>query len=220
MAGKKAKNPAVLMGDIIASRAYEDAASLHKAFNAGVRAFNKRYGKAIVSPLTITLGDEFQGLVCDLQTAFRIAHGMRLHFLIEGVACRFVVSNGAVETKINAKEAWNMMGPGLAKARERLGDKQDPSAYRFVCEEEPLLEGALNTFGYALSEIETDWTETQLKYVAAHFADEEKSYEDLAGVFGVSGRNVYKVMNAARMHLYERQLNSVGEVLAHLDGED
>ena len=219
MARKSEKNPAVLMGDIIASSAYEDMEALHKGFNAGVRRFQKRHGKEIVSPLTITLGDEFQGLVRDLQTAFRMAHGMRLHFLVEGIACRFVMSNGAVETRINVKEAWNMMGPGLAKARERLGDKQDPSAYRFVCEGAPLLESALNTFGYTLTEIEADWTDTQMDYVSAHFSETEKSYADLAEAFGVSARNVYKVMNAAKMHLYERQLKSIGEVLAHLDGQ-
>ncbi len=219
MAPRDRKNPAVLMGDIVASGAYEEPDALHKTFNAGVRAFNKTRAKEIVSPLTITLGDEFQGLVKDLAAGFRIAHGMRLHFLAQGVACRFVLGNGAVETKINKKEAWNMMGPGLTKARERLSDKQDPSAYRFVCEDAPLLERALDTFGYTMTAIETDWTDTQLDYVAASFADEEKSYADLAEAFGVSTRNVYKVMNAANMPLYERQLESIGAVLAHLDGE-
>ena len=69
-----------------------------------------------------------------------------------------------------------------------------------------------------MTAIETDWTDTQLDYAAAAFADREKSYADLAEAFGVSTRNVYKVMNAANMPLYERQLESIAAVLAHLDG--
>ena len=53
----------VLMGDLVRSERAPAPEALHDAFNRAVAQENRRHADVIVSPLTITLGDEFQGLV-------------------------------------------------------------------------------------------------------------------------------------------------------------
>lgn len=206
------------MGDIVESGKAESTKELHRKFNRGVAKFNKKYGDEIVSPLTITLGDEFQGLVDRLSNAFNIMHETRLHFLGQNIKTRFVLGRAFIKTRINPEKAWNMMGPGLAEARKRLNDKSDPSAYRFSFGETPVLENNLNAMGYVLTDIEDGWTETQRDYVLYVFANEKKKLADIAEKLNVSERNIYKVLKAAKMSLYERQLDAVRSTLAHLDG--
>ena len=64
---------AVVMGDLVASEAASSRRALHRTFNAAIDTANAAFAAALASPLTITLGDEFQGLAGDLPTAMRIA---------------------------------------------------------------------------------------------------------------------------------------------------
>lgn len=208
---------AVLMGDLVESRAARSPRRLHAAFNAGVTSFNAAHGAAVVSPLTITLGDEFQGLVRSLAEAFELMHAMRLHFMEEGVNCRFVLGAATVETAVNLERAWNMMGAGLSEARELLNAKDDPNAYRFSLPAAPLLQTSLNTHGYTLTYIEHLWTDTQRAYFSKVLRRGNTTYAALAESIGVSVRNLHNVLRAGHRELYERQLQTVRPALAALD---
>ena len=56
--------------DLVASTAHPDQRQLHRDFNRAIEAANARYADRLVSPLTITLGDEFQGLATSLRAGF------------------------------------------------------------------------------------------------------------------------------------------------------
>ncbi len=71
---------AVIMGDIIGSQNVIDVQKMHRLFNEVITEINKEYEDDILSPLTITLGDEFQGLISNLYNAFEIASRMRFFF--------------------------------------------------------------------------------------------------------------------------------------------
>ncbi|GJL93183.1 SatD family protein [Hyphococcus sp.] len=211
------KHAAILMGDIVASSAHPDPKALQKEFAAGVALMNKEFAAQIRSPLTITLGDEFQGVVETLATAFDIAHRMRILFLMQGIECRFVVGAGEISTKVNAKKAWNMMGPGLAAVRERLNSMDDENAYDFVLAGDPILSEFIEIFAKTMTEIERNWTKTQLAYMGAYYLKENRSAVNLAKAFKVTGRNVYKVIDAAKLKLYEEQLKGVTIILRQND---
>jgi len=219
MTARKKRPMAILMGDLVASGKAKSPAALHRKFNAGVAAINKSHGDALLSPLTITLGDEFQGVADSLSSAFSIMHEMRLRFLSQDVRCRFVLGYGEIATKLNPDKAWNMMGPGLTQTRAALDDKREPGAYRFVLPGRAVFEAALDTFGYTMTEIESDWSDTQFSYVHFALTNRNKTNLEIAEKFGVSDRNVYKVLRAAKFKLYEKQVETIMMILAHLDGE-
>jgi len=208
---------AVLMGDIVKSRSAGSPRALHRTFNSAIDHFNERYEGRLASPLTITLGDEFQGLLATLSDAFELLHRLRLYLLDRTLDCRFVLGQVRLATPLNAERAWNMMGEGLSEARQMLGDKADLNAYRFSLPAQGLLQDLLNTQGFTLSYVESQWTRTQQRYFDRLSSRGEQTMAELAGTLEVSERNLYNVLRAGHRELYERQLGSIRRALAALD---
>ncbi|MGR3364940.1 MAG: SatD family protein [Maritimibacter harenae] len=207
----------VLMGDLVRSERAPEPEALHDAFNRAVAEENRRHADVIVSPLTITLGDEFQGLVATLEDTARLARRLRLGLLAEGIDCRFVIGQAALNTPVNAERAWNMMGPGLARARETLEEKAHGLTYRFTLFEAPMTERLLNAIGAGLSVIERGWTDRQ----RADIADliEGQGVDEIAARRGVTRHSVYKVRSAGDYDAYAMQWAAVEAALAGIDAE-
>jgi hypothetical protein len=207
---------AVLMGDIVGSERAASFKAVHRAFNKAVAKANAINAEHIASPLTITLGDEFQGLLTGFVHAWDAAVELRLELLMAGIPCRFVVGAAKLETPVNTKEAWNMMGTGLSAARDKLNDKRTTSAYRFSFPDASLEELLLDAVGDALTQVEDAWTGTQLEYYSKSRAATRGNAE-VARKLGVSARSLYKVLHAGRADFHRRQLQAVRSALTQLD---
>ena len=216
MCPAKPSSYAVLMGDIVGSERAPSVPAVHRTFNKAVSNANELYADHIASPLTITLGDEFQGLLTAFVHAWDTAVALRLELLVAGISCRFVVGVATLKTPLNRKEAWNMMGTGLSAARDKLNDKRTTSAYRFSFPDAPVEELLLDTVGDALTQVEGAWTPTQLQYYSKSRAA-KRGNADVARKLGVSARSLYKVLHAGRADVHRRQLQAIRSALTQLD---
>ena len=83
---------------------------------------NQQFKSQIISPLTITLGDEFQGIVDTVQTLFELVFFLEEQRIEAGYTfqLRYSLVYGEIETKVNTKIAYEMYGSGLTQAREGL----------------------------------------------------------------------------------------------------
>lgn len=205
---------AVVMGDLIGSQEAPSIPILHQQFNAAVDGTNSLYSDVLVSPLTITLGDEFQGLCINLEVGLQIIRELRARLLENGVPCRFVLGLVQLDTPINASRAWNMMGTGLAACRDRLEDKRDPNAYRFEVVNEPELQALIEAVGAGLTEIEVGWTGRQREIV---LASRELTAASLASRLGMSVQTIYKIRRAGRFDLYEGHWQALNLMMRKLD---
>jgi hypothetical protein len=212
----KRSSYAVLMGDIVGSERAPSLQAIHRTFNKAVGNANEVEAAHIASPLTITLGDEFQGLLTAFVHAWDTAVALRLELLSAGIPCRFVVGVATLKTPLNRKEAWNMMGTGLSAARDKLNDKRTTSAYRFSFPDAPVEELLLDTVGDALTQIEDAWTPTQLEYYSKSRAAKRGNAE-VARKLGVSARSLYKVLHAGRADVHKRQIQAIRTALTQLD---
>ncbi len=201
-----------IMGDLIGSEHAVSVDSLHATFNDAVDAINSEYRTTLTSPLTITLGDEFQGLCASLSDGLSIVRDLRQRLSAKATPCRFVLGVVTLKTAINHDRAWNMMGPGLATARERLADKRDPNAYRFSLPDHRLVADLLDALGYTVTSIEEGWTARQQQVVT-----DGRSVAKVAEVFGVTPRNIYKVREAAHFKLYESVWQAMTAAIRALD---
>lgn len=197
-----------VMGDLVSSESVTSRAQLHQNFNNAVSAVNAQFAVNLSSPLTITLGDEFQGLTLQAAEALRIVLALRLRLLRAGVLCRFVIGPVDLATPLNKDRAWNMMGDGLAQARERLNDKKDGNAYRFSFYQDKPLSRLLEAVGKALTLTEEGWTPTQASYVLSHILD-GADVPEIAAKNEVSERAVYKVLAAANLGFYQDQVEAL-----------
>lgn len=115
----------ILMGDVIKSRE-QDPPELVESFKSLIASCNRNLRQQILSPYTITLGDEFQGVAGSLRGLLDSI------FYLEEVRIkrcysfklRFVAHYGEISTPLNTKIAYSMMGPGLTRARELLSVKR------------------------------------------------------------------------------------------------
>jgi len=122
---KKQHSYPIFMGDVVNSSDY-DGEVLSKGLKELVDSTNKKFGKAILSPLTITLGDEFQGILSS------VSSGIDLLFHLEEELLRtepdfklhYVLLLAKIETEINPDIAYEMMGKGLTEARKMLSSKK------------------------------------------------------------------------------------------------
>lgn len=115
----------IVMADVISSREREPA-QLMTEFENLVATANEVLSDGIMSPLTITLGDEFQGVVRSLHDAVRAMIWLeeaRLKGEFTSML-RYVVHYGEIATPLNQAIAHGMLGSGLAEARQELSDKR------------------------------------------------------------------------------------------------
>lgn len=206
----------VLMGDIVGSEDAQATRALHAAFNAAIDDQNDRHmGTALVSPLTITLGDEFQGLATGLRAAFGIATDVRRTLLSDGIDCRFVIGEVRVETPINPDRAWNMLGPGFGRARDKLNEKKRDTFYRFSLDGAAEVEVMLDALGAGLSLIEREWTDQQREDIAALLRGD--SAKEIAQRRDVSVHSVYKVRASGNYDVYVQQWDAIARGLDAID---
>jgi hypothetical protein len=111
----------ILMADIVRSRE-APAKALLTGFRKIVDGANTRFRTDILSPLTITLGDEFQGVVKSVEAGLRMMVWLEEEKLAAPTpfALRYVFRRGLIETALNRQRAHAMLGPGLTSARAQL----------------------------------------------------------------------------------------------------
>src|ERR1700731_4801117 len=104
----------ILMGDVIGSRK-KDQLMLINSFKETINAVNKEKKNDFLSPMTITLGDEFQSVIKNLSAALDIIFSIEEEIAASGknFKLRYILEEGEIETPINSKIAYGMLGSGL-----------------------------------------------------------------------------------------------------------
>ncbi len=170
----------VLMADIVGSTK-KKSKLLMADFKNSVAEINRSDKKHILSPLTITLGDEFQGVVKDAYGAFRIVFDLELSLmrLKRPFRLRYVIQEGRIDTKLNRMKAYEMLGPGLTAARKQLNAmKSSKTRFKIELSDQPLtaqLALVMNSY----QGITDQWTPAQQKVVVA-FLDHHLDYRKVA----------------------------------------
>lgn len=126
------QNQVILMADVIQSGSH-DATRLSRHLKSMISAANRVKSNGVISPLTVTLGDEFQG-VCKsveagIKTILWLEHRLRTKPLsiddsLNPYGLRYVLHEGIISTPLNSERAHGMLGPGLTKARQLLNHKE------------------------------------------------------------------------------------------------
>lgn len=159
----------IIMGDVIGS-SRRDPAQVAAALGDLVARANQACAQQILSPLTITLGDEFQGVAADLAAALQLVDHLNEHILRRAleVELRYVIHQGEIDTEINRETSYGMLGPGLTHARQLLTDKTGRrDRVQFALEDER--SGRLLALVHRI--LDQMWDEPALRRSPAVFAD-------------------------------------------------
>lgn len=123
----------ILMADIKSS-GNKNGLVLISDFKHLVHAINKKHHALLLSPLTITLGDEFQGIATSVENAIKLIFEIEELIVKENYdfKLRYVMNLGKIDTKINRKIAYEMLGEGLTEARKELNDLKKHDSRFFI----------------------------------------------------------------------------------------
>ncbi len=123
MSDKPTQNHHILMGDVTGSSRLNSSDVAYTVTQA-TKIANGQMKDKILSPLTVTLGDEFQGVIASatdtLKTILMLRNRIYEHKLPD---LHFSWVYGPIETAINPEIAHGMLGPALTKARKNLTRK-------------------------------------------------------------------------------------------------
>ncbi|HES8014007.1 TPA: SatD family protein [Streptococcus pyogenes] len=106
-----------LIGDIIQSKQLTDRSKVQKTLAAYLDDLNKTFAPYIISKLSLTLGDEFQGLFQVDTPIFHLIDLINHHM---DIPIRFGVGVGSILTDINPDISIGADGPAYWHAREAI----------------------------------------------------------------------------------------------------
>ncbi|MGH7563903.1 MAG: SatD family protein [Gemmatimonadota bacterium] len=154
---------AALIGDVVESRRHEDRARLQRDLEAALTRVNDRSAGALAAPLTLTAGDEVQGLFRDpaavVDAVVEIADAVVPARLVYGLGV------GPLETDLGPDPAL-LDGPCFHLAREALTEARGHGGWlvaRGLADPGDLVVSALFRL---LGELRSRWTGIQTEHVA------------------------------------------------------
>lgn len=209
----------ILMADILESRE-KDANEVMLEFKETVKHINDNWQTNIISPLTITLGDEFQAIIDTVENAVNIIIEIEEFILAKEFTfkLRYVLNFGKIETEINREIAHEMLGEGLTDARKALTDlKNSESRFliKFKKEDwriEKMLNDTFKIFQYYID----SWKVNDYK-IASHFIrhDDYKVIADKLGINRSTAWRRRKSLNIDEFETVKRIINNLTYLYEH-----
>lgn len=203
----------ILMADVMQS-GRKDAHMLMQQLKTTVQHINTTAAESLRSPLTITLGDEFQAVCNSLEGAVKAIFATEEYILQEqfDLQLRYVLLLGQIDTAINPNIAYEMLGPGLTKARKILNELKDLDN-RFVVRLEPndsAKEHQLNLAFTIYQKFVGSWHEKDLKIVSAYLDYDD--YKTVAHEIGIDRSNAWR----RKKSLAIKEYKAIKEIIFYL----
>lgn len=131
------KTKIALIADVISSKTIAEREMFQEILISILEEINAQFSEKIVSNLTITLGDEFQGLVTDAQTVLMIVDLIHLQLRLKTKAeigteilLRWGIGIGEMSTPIlNQQQSIGSDGPAYWFARKAIEDIHQQNDY-------------------------------------------------------------------------------------------
>lgn len=159
---------AVITTDIVGSTEYykTNGKPLRPLLIEVLGEVNRRHADALAVPFTITLGDEFQGLLSDPGKCPRVIHDLRL--LLSPLKCRVGVGIGPIVSELMQSTA-QMEGLAFSMSRDALSAAEKAkSALTVYRSEDSTLDSTANAISLLIDAVQSRWTDKQWEAVRVH----------------------------------------------------
>lgn len=198
----------ILIGDIVNSRDNKHRDQLQRGFQQCLATLN-RSPKGMVSPYTITLGDEFQVVLTDGNRA--ISDAIKIQAALHPTKIRFSFAIGELTTPINKKHAIGMDGPAFYSAREGIDElKESGALFQINGFNQPTAELA-NTCLKLVSNTVERWKNYRWDIMVA--LGEKREVKEIAADLGISDKAVYKSISDGHIKDVMHALNILGAMM-------
>lgn len=185
----------VLIGDIVNSKNISQRSKTQAKLNNFFRKLNK--SENLLSPYTITLGDEFQAVYKKADLIFN--HIWQISLAIYPLRIRFSLGVGDITTKINKKQAIGMDGPAFYNARNGLNKLKD-SGFLFIINADELpSKEIIKQSLFLISHLSNNWKKTRLDIMSLLYKD--FSIAQIAKKLKITDKAVYKNIDTGALKI-------------------
>lgn len=214
-----------IIGDIIDSKKIRDRKAIQQKFKSVLADINIKYSEDIASKFTITLGDEFQGLLKDKGNIMKII--CEIEMAMTPIELRFGIGIGDISTDINFDNSSEIDGPAYYRARKMIKEIENrKSQYTerqsniMICSEENNIEidELLNSILSVCTALKSKWTDRQKEIIYAYLSNDENQYK-AAHILNIGQPSVNKALSNARFYSYKSAIDTVNTFLSKERGE-
>lgn len=211
-----------IIGDIVESKKIVDRDKVQEKLNLVLEKINQRYSGDIASKFTITLGDEFQGLLNKGANVIKIITEIENELYPTSV--RFGIGVGDITTRVNPDIAIGADGPGYYQARRAIeylkkGEKMNQSGkanIRLAADgKEQSSTELINTIFSLVTALKTSWTERQREIVWMMLQC-SSSQVNVAKKLGIQQSSVQKGLANANYYTYKDAMNTAEKALSEI----
>lgn len=213
-----------IIADIIHSRSYKDRAGVQEKLAATLAEVNQRFQASLASAFSITLGDEFQGLLIKADRILEILDVIRMR--MDPVDLRFGIGTGEINTRIEPSMSIGADGPAYWNAREAIQRVHQENHYgtlrTYLVSNQPSPYLASINYTLALTDfISSSWRGTQKEVLKAML--NEGWYTDkfdhgyLAAKLGILPSSLTRRLKSSGIKLYLRSRMEAQNIINQLE---
>ncbi len=204
-----------VIGDLVASRKIADRREVQSRLSVGLKKLSL-HRRDIVSPYTITLGDEFQAVYEDPRNVFRDL--LAIQSLLHPHRARFAIGVGGLTTALNRKSAIGMDGPAFSSARETLTRLKKSACFYRVAGLPERTATWVNLSLDLVSHIVTSWKKNRFVIAVAQL--DGAAPLEIASRLRLTASAVYKNIGAGALPAVTGMMKLLGAILYDPDGHE
>ncbi len=215
-----------IIGDFISSKRLENRNDAQKKLKTCLDSVNQNYKELLASQFSITLGDEFQGLLLPEAPIFQLIDDINQSLVDYKI--RFGIGLGEIVTDINPEQSIGADGPAYWYAREAITyihQKNDYGntqvAIRLADKEKAQI---LNTLLAAGEAIKSNWRSSQLSLLSGLLSmgiyDENFEKGQLAELLQLNSSALSKRLKSSNLKVYLRSRKTALEILREIKEEE
>jgi len=199
----------VLIADIIESKSIEDRSAFQSDLKELLSKINKN-SDSLVSPYTVTLGDEFQAVYKNIKTIFS-----DIFKILDGlypVRIRFSICYGEISTEINNQSSIGMDGPAFYTAREGINNLKniDYSIVQFYGNK-IIYESLINKSLKLSLSIMSDWKKNTFRIFEGLYRN--MTIKEIAQLLNITERGVYKNIDTNKVRNFVDYFDSLEDTI-------
>jgi SatD family (SatD) len=185
----------VIIGDIVNSKRISQRSKVQLKLNSIFRKLND--DKSLLSPYTITLGDEFQAVYNKADLIFN--HIWQINSSVYPIKIRFSLGIGDITTKINRKNAIGMDGPAFYNARSGLLKLKESGFLLFVSADGLPFRELVTQSLLLVSHLSSGWKKTRLNIISLLYNNLNAA--EIAKKLKITDKAVYKNIDAGALKI-------------------
>ncbi len=215
-----------IIGDIIDSKKIKNRNEVQQKLKHVLSKINQSYDDIIAANFIISLGDEFQGLLCQQEKVFEIINDIEMNMF--PIKIRFGIGVGKIDTDILKNNTLEIAGPAYYNARKSISilNKKKKNYEKIVTnaiinsgEQWDTQDELINSILSLIYISKSKWTKNAVNVIKTYIKNNYNQY-DVAKELGVQQPAISKTLKNCYFYTINHSYNVLHNAMKERDDND